>query len=50
MYAQLKRNRFNEKVLLSFGSSFLREGKETVMDSGNHKTILIIGTVNDLEK
>lgn len=30
--------------------SFLREGKGTVMDSGNHKTMLIIGTVNDLEK
>lgn len=46
IYAQLKRNQSNEKVLTSSGKSFLREGEGTVMDSENHKAMIINGTDN----
>lgn len=50
IYAQLKRNQSNEKVLLSSGKSFLREGEGTVMDSENHKAMIINGTNNGSEQ
>lgn len=50
IYVQLKRNQSNEKVLLSHGKNFLREGEGTIMDSEKHKAIIINGADNDLEQ
>lgn len=50
MYVQLKRNQSKEKVLLSSAKSFLREGEGTVMDSENHKAMIINGTDNGSEQ